>query len=75
MTRNPPHIQACAERHMRAAHVRGATDKASICEYAQAALEAEGFDETNAATTIEVLWSRHFGTIPPQRLVWTLQRR
>ena len=65
MPRKPPHIQARALRHMREAQAKGITDKASICEYAQSALEAEGFDETNAATTIEVVWSRSFATMPP----------
>ena len=65
MPRKPPHIQARALRHMREAQARGTTDKASICDYAQAALEAEGFDETNAATVIEVVWSRFFFVTPP----------
>ena len=65
MARKRPHIQARALRQMREAQAKGTTDKASICDYAQAALEAEGFDETNAATTIEVCWSRHFATMPP----------
>jgi len=65
MPRKPPHIQARALKHMREAQAKGTTDKASICDYAQAALEAEFFDETNAATTIEVVWSRHFATMPP----------
>ena len=65
MTRKPPHIQARALRHMREARAAGWSTKALICDYAQAALEAEGFDETRAATTIEVVWSRHFATMPP----------
>ena len=65
MPRKPPHIQARALRHMREAQAAGWSTKALICDYAQSALEAEGFDETNAATTIEVLWSRHFAITPP----------
>ena len=65
MTRKPPHIQARALRHMREAQAAGWSTKALICDYAQAALEAEGFDETNAGAAIEVVWSRHFATMPP----------
>jgi len=65
MTRRPPHIQARALQHLREAQAAGWSTKALISDYAQAALEAEGFDETNAANTIEVVWSRHFATMPP----------
>ena len=65
MTRKPPYIQTRALRHMREAQAAGWSTKALICDYAQSALEAEGFDETNAAPAIEVVWSRHFATMPP----------
>ena len=65
MPRKTPHIQARALKHMREAQAAGWSTKALICDYAQAALEAEGFDETNAATAIEVMWSRHFAIAPP----------
>ena len=65
MTRKPPHVQARALRHLREAQAAGWSTKALICDYAQAALEAEGFDETNAATAIEIVWSRFFATMPP----------
>ena len=65
MNRKLLHIQARALRHMREAQAAGWSTKALICDYAQAALEAEGFDETNAATAIEVVWSRFFVTMPP----------
>ena len=65
MPRKSPHIQVRALRHMREAQARGATDKASICEYAQAALEAEQSDADNAARAIEIVWAEYFSISPP----------
>ena len=66
MTRKPPYIQTRALRHMREAQAAGWSTKALICDYAQRlGLFAQGFDETNAATAIEVVWSRHFAIMPP----------
>lgn len=60
-----PTIQARAHRHMREAQAFGWHAKSQICDYAVAALEAEGYDETNAASTVEVIWARNFTIQPP----------
>ena len=65
MPRKPPHIQARALRHMREAQAAGWSTKALICDYAQAALEAEHFDADNAARAIEIVWAEYFSISPP----------
>ena len=58
-------IKARALRHMRDAQDYGWHKKHLICDYAQLALEAEGFDEPDAARAVDYIWGTHFEIMPP----------
>jgi hypothetical protein len=52
------HLQSRARVHINQAKLFGWSEKHLICDYALAALVAEGHDADNAATAVEVVWAR-----------------
>ena len=63
--RKPPEIQTRALRHMRQAQAFGWNQRHLICDYAAAALEAQGHDADNATRAVEVCWARNFSIADP----------
>lgn len=58
-------IQARALHHLREAQAFGWHQRRLMVDYACAALEAEGYDETNAAAAVEAVWTQRFAIHGP----------